>query len=155
MISVMRVFFVLFALVISTAALAAPPKPVLDAAAAIDGAVRSFDKKECSFAVAEPDCALAIRVTCAAPLFKYAYVMTIPLGKVDVKKSLLQENAGGFQGSHGVEITTVGDLIETVTDDKQKTTGSTAVLAFGASDDDGKRAKKLLAALAGAKKSCK
>jgi hypothetical protein len=149
----MRAFAVVA--LVSSLALAATPKPVLDAAAAVDGAVRTMDKKECTYSVAEPACALAIRVSCVAPLFKYGYVMTIPLGKVDAKKSMVIENASGLKGSHGVEITTVGGLIETVTDDKQKTSGETAEVAFGTSDDDLARAKKLFAALAAAKKACK
>ena len=48
----------------------------------------------------------------------------------------------------------IGDIINTVTDSGQKTSGSTAVLAFGTSEDDQKRAKKLVAGLAAAKKAC-
>jgi hypothetical protein len=101
------------------------------------------------------ECALAVRVSCATPLMKYAYVMTLPLGKLDPKKSVYEPNAGGFPGAHGVELNATGDVIETVTDDGQKTSGATAVLAFGSAEEDLQRAKKLVAALGPAKKACR
>ncbi len=139
----------------SLTAFAAPPKPVAELAATVDGAKRTDGKKECSFAVEKPDCALAVKISCATPLMKYSYVMTLPLTKLDPKKTSYQTNAGGFPGSHGVEVTALGDAIETVTDDGQKSTGEIAVLAFGTSPDDEKRAKKFVATLAAAKKACK
>jgi hypothetical protein len=140
---------------LSLAVHAAPPKPVVQIAAAIDGAKRSDGKKECAFVVEKPDCALAVRVTCSSEMMKYSYVMTVPLGKLDPKKSVYEANAGGFPGSHGVELTAQGDLIQTVTDDGQKTSGEVVVLAFGTSPDDEKRAKQVVAQLAGAKKACR
>ena len=134
---------------------AAPPKAVIQLAAAIDGAKRANGKKECTFAVEKPDCALAVRVTCSTAMMKYSYVMTLPLGKLDPKASVYQANAGGFPGSHGVELTAQGPGIETVTDDGQKTSGEVVVLAFGTSADDEKRAKKVISELAGAKKACR
>ena len=49
----------------------------------------------------------------------------------------------------------VAELAATVTDDGQKSMGEVAVLAFGASPEDQKRAKKFVSALAAAKKACK
>lgn len=147
--------FPLAALLFSVPTFAAPPRPVVELAAAIDGAVRSDGKKECTFKVEKPDCALPVRVSCATPLFKYSYVMTLPLGKLDPRRCAYQLNAGGFPGSHGVELTASAELIVTVTDEGQKTNGDIAVLAFGASPDDEKRAKKLLASLAAARSACR
>ena len=135
--------------------LAATPKPVTEIAAAIDGAKRSDGKKECTFTVEKPECSLAVRVTCTSSMMKYSYVMTLPLGKLDPKKSVYEPNAGGFAGSHGVELNATGNVIETVTDDGQKTSGDVVVLAFGNTPDDEKRAKKLLTSLTAAKKACK
>lgn len=109
---------------------------------------------QCTFSVETPSCDLAVKVSCTTPIMKYEYVMTLPLRKLDPKKSVYEPNAGGFPGAHGVELNSTGDVISTVTDSGQKTSGSTAVLAFGASDDDQKRAKKLVAGLAAAKKAC-
>lgn len=145
---------VLFAALLSLAVHAAPPRAVTELAAAIDGAKRSDGKKECSFTVAQPDCALAVKVSCSTPLMKYEYVMTLPLGKLDPKKSVYEPNAGGFPGAHGVELNATGDVIETVTDSGQKTSGATAVLAFGPQEADLQRARKLVAGLAAAKKAC-
>ena len=145
---------VLFVLLVSFAVHAAPPKAVTEVAACIDGAKRSDGKKECSFSIETPSCELAVKVSCSTPMMKYEYVMTLPLGKLDPKKSVYEPNAGGFPGSHGVELNSIGDVINTVTDSGQKTSGSTAVLAFGTSEDDQKRAKKLVAGLAAAKKAC-
>ncbi|MBL8910013.1 MAG: hypothetical protein JNM17_04830 [Archangium sp.] len=145
----------LAALALVSVVLAAPPKPVAEAAAALDGAKRSINNKECTFTVEKVDCALAVRTSCATQLMKYSYVTTVPLGKVDVKQSAVQPNAGGFSGSHGVEVTTTGDVIETVTDEGQKTSGSTVVFALGTTDDDLKRARKFFSALSGAKNACK
>ena len=144
----------LLAAALSLLVSAGTPKPVTEIAAAIDGAKRSDGKKECTFTVEKPECSLAVRVTCATPLMKYSYVMTLPLGKLDPKKSVYEPNAGGFAGSHGVELNATGDVIETVTDDGQKTAGSTVVLAFGSTPDDEQRAKKFLKSLAAAKKAC-
>ena len=110
----------LLAAALSLLVSAGTPKPVTEIAAAIDGAKRSDGKKECTFTVEKPECSLAVRVTCATPLMKYSYVMTLPLGKLDPKKSVYEPNAGGFAGSHGVELNATGDVIETVTDDGQK-----------------------------------
>jgi hypothetical protein len=134
---------------------AGPPKPIVELAAAVDGAKRSDGKKECAFTIEKPACALAVKVSCATPLMKYSYVMTLPVSKLDPKKSVYQANAGGFSGSHGVEVTAQGDVIETITDDGQKSTGEVVVLAFGNSADDEKRAKKFVATLAAAKKACR
>ena len=134
---------------------AGPPKAVFELAAAVDGAKRNDGKKECAFTVEKPDCALAVKVSCATPLMKYSYVMTLPVSKLDPKRSVYQLNAGGFTGSHGVEVTATGDFIQTVTDEGQKSSGGVAVLAFGTSADDEKRARKFVAALAAAKKVCK
>lgn len=147
-----RLFFV--AALWSLAVQAAPPKAVTDLAATIDGARRSDGKKECTFTVEKPDCALAVRVTCSTALMKYSYVMTLPLGKLDPKRSVYEANAGGFPGAHGVELNASGDVIETVTDDGHQTSGATAVLAFGTTEGDLQRAKKLVASLAAAKKAC-
>lgn len=147
--------FIALSLAVSTLAFAAPPKPVAELAATVDGARRTDGQKECSFKVEKPDCALAVRISCATPLMKYSYTMTLPLSKLDPKKSVYQSNAGGFSGSHGVEVTAQGDVIETVTDEGQKTSGDVVVLAFGSSPDDEKRAKKFVATLAAAKKACK
>ena len=135
--------------------LAATPKPVTEIAAAIDGARRSDGKKECAFTVEKPECSLAVRVTCTSSLMKYSYVMTLPLSKLDPKKSVYEPNAGGFAGAHGVELNATGHVIQTVTDDGQKTTGDVVVLAFGNTPDDEKRARKVLSSLAAAKKACK
>lgn len=143
------------AALLSLSVQAAPPKPVADLAAAIDGAKRTDGKKECSFTVEKTECAMPVRVSCATPLMKYSYVMTLPLSKLDPKKSVYQANAGGFPGSHGLELTATAAVIETVTDDGQKTSGDVVVLAFGSSPDDEKRAKKFLATLAAAKKACR
>lgn len=145
----------LAALAFATVVLAAPPKPVAAAAAALDGARRNIGNKECTFTVEKAECALVVRTSCATQLMKYSYVTTLPLGKVDVKQSVVQANAGGFPGSHGVEVTTTGDFIETVTDEGQKSSGATLVFALGTTDDDLKRAQKFHAALAGAKAACK
>lgn len=142
-------------LMVVSVVLSAPPKPVAEAAAALDGAKRSINNKDCTFTVEKVDCALAVRTTCATQIMKYSYVTTLPLGKVDVKQSAVQPNAGGFPGSHGVEVTTTGDVIQTVTDDGQKSSGATVVFALGTTDDDLKRAKKFFGALAGAKAACK
>lgn len=143
------------AAIVVSVVLSAPPKPVTEAAAALDGAKRSINNKDCTFTVEKVDCALAVRTTCATQIMKYSYVTTLPLGKVDVKQSAVQPNAGGFQGSHGIEVTTTGDVIETVTDDGQKTSGATVVFALGTTDDDLKRAKKFYSSLAPAKAVCK
>jgi hypothetical protein len=146
---------VVSAALLSLAVHAGPPKPVVVIAAAIDGARRSDGKKECTFTVEKIECALPVRVSCATSLMKYSYVMTLPLSKLDPKKSVYQANAGGFAGSHGVELTAIGAMIETITDDGQKTSGDVVVLAFGSSPDDEKRAKRLVATLPAAKKACK
>ncbi|MFT3712937.1 MAG: hypothetical protein QM817_35240 [Archangium sp.] len=143
------------AVAVASVVLAAPPKPVADAAAALDGAKRNINNKECSFSVEQVDCSLKVRTTCATKMMKYSYVTTLPLGKVNVKQSEVQTNAGGFTGSHGIEVTTDGDVIETVTDEGQKSSGSTLVFALGDTDADAKRAKKFFGALAGARAACK
>lgn len=135
--------------------LAAAPRPVAELSAAIEGATRSDGKKQCTFTVEKAECALAVRVTCASPMMKYSYVMTLPVGKLDPKKSVAQANAGGFPGAHGLELTATGGVIQTVTDDGQKTDGDVVVLAFGTSAEDEQRVKKFLAALPAAKKACK
>lgn len=151
----MRAPLVLCSVALSLPALAGPPKVIAELAATVDGAKRSDGKKECAFTVDKPDCALAVRVSCATPIMKYWYVMTLPLSKLDPKKSVYQANAGGFTGAHGVEVTAIGDVIETVTDEGQKTSGEVVVLAFGNSPEDEKRAKKFVATLGAAKKACK
>jgi len=145
----------LAACLLSLSALAAPPKQLAELVAAIDGARRTEGQKECTFTVERPECSLAVRVSCATPLMKYSYVMTLPIGKLDPKKSVYQANAGGFMGSHGLELTAVGGVIETTSDEGQKTDGDVVVLAFGSSADDEKRVKKFLAALPAAKKACR
>lgn len=49
----------------------------------------------------------------------------------------------------------MGGVIQTVTDDGQKTDGDVVVLAFGTGADDELRVKKFLAALPAAKQACK
>jgi hypothetical protein len=139
----------------STFAFAGPPKAVAELAATVDGAKRIDGKKECAFTVEKPDCAMAVKISCSTSMMTYSYTMTLPLSKLDPKKSVYQANAGGFSGSHGVEVTATGDVIETVTDEGRKTSGDVVVLAFGSSADDEKRAKKFVATLAAAKKACK
>src|SRR4051812_37883997 len=139
----------------STFALAGPPKAVTELAATVDGAKRTDGKKECSFTVEKPDCSMAVKISCSTSMMKYSYTMTLPLSKLDPKKSVYQANAGGFSGSHGVEVTAIGNVIETITDEGQKTSGEVVGLAFGTSPDDEKRAKKFIATLAAAKKACR
>jgi hypothetical protein len=140
---------------VASLVLSAPPKPIAEAAAALDGAKRNINNKECTFTVEKAECSFAVRTTCTTQLMKYSYVTTLPLGKVDVKQSSVQTNAGGFTGSHGIEVSTTGDVIETVTDDGQKSSGGTLVFALGTTDDDAKRARKFFGALSAAKAACK
>jgi hypothetical protein len=80
--------------------------------------------------------------------------MIIPLAKLDLSKTRASVNTGGFAGAHGIDLATVGDDITVRVDEGEPSNSREAVLAFGTTKQDEKRAVTLAKALKRARAAC-